>query len=578
MTLGHRLLPFSLLLALLISIAAPAGASNVAVVRAESLDSVSSDLDRISNPEQTGFSLELLPWLQASLGLPDLSWVDRARPLAVALPVQGMALGAKGLVAVFPVTDAGLAMQNLTEAFENAEPDETGVLEIELEGDATLVIRPLDGLLVVGQNRGLVVGFNPQTALEPGDLPPGNLALEIDLEPIAPMVLMGLQAARQTAEQQIATPNETGKAPDPETTKAIAGIGFQLVQDLLRNTSRIQLSIEVGAEHVIAHHRLIPNGGSTLAGLIGAQQGGLPEIAHYIDAAEADMVMAAQVTYTPAFLEAFQGYLGQYVTVMQELGAMAGKAPETEWVGFAMAMASAGLDKWSDCYRGDLAAAVDWDEGGFSMRQVLGTADAEVCRSMFSEITRATSKLPELDGGPMITITEDALQYRGVSAQRQETRVPQPEETDEATREIMSSWFGGDSVLNYLAVTEDVILATAGPDAEQGFKDLVDRLSGESGGGGLTAAAFTPLRTGPGLFLVFDIGAMLGSFSKLPGAGAAGTLPDLSDGAGRFVYGARFESSALSLELAVPLGFLDAIGKAAGKSSENLERAAVSRP
>ena len=88
------------------------------------------------------------------------------------------------------------------------------------------------------------------------------------------------------------------------------------------------------------------------------------------------------------------------------------------------------------CYGGGFAAAFGFrEEGGIDLHQVLDVKDAEKCRALMSELIGKVDEMVEMtDGKPMLTITENALEYAGVQAWRQETYIALPEgpETDAA--------------------------------------------------------------------------------------------------------------------------------------------------
>ena len=91
-TLRHCLV--ATILAMLALGSAHAAEPNIAVLRVESLDAVLADVEKtlaLADVKIGGDMIE--QQIVATLGIGDLSWVDRSRPLSLVYPMKGMMLG-----------------------------------------------------------------------------------------------------------------------------------------------------------------------------------------------------------------------------------------------------------------------------------------------------------------------------------------------------------------------------------------------------------------------------------------------------------------------------------------------------
>ena len=256
---------FAALFLLWFSPTAAAG-QQVAMLRVESLDALGADLERIARLADPEFSREqvLGPAFEA-LGLTDYSWLQRSRPLGLLLPLQGLFLGSSALVGVFPVNDTDAALAALTARFDGVEVGDDGVHSLARESGEPVFVTVHQGHLVVGLNRQIVLGTVPDDVIKVTDLPPGNIVLDVDVQAIAPMAQMSLMAARQLAPQQVQA--ELGDAD----AQSVIDLSFDLLEDLMNNTSRGQLGLEVASEDIITHLRFVPRPGSTLEELTAAR-------------------------------------------------------------------------------------------------------------------------------------------------------------------------------------------------------------------------------------------------------------------------------------------------------------------
>jgi hypothetical protein len=537
-----------------------ASAENIAVLRLESFDAVLADARRVVDAvKDEGSAEELMQPLLKLLQFPGADLLDRSAPLVLVFPMEGIALGEKGLIAVVPLSDPDGAAGKFQETGEGVEPDETGVLYFQ-DGEGTEVAAKIHGrFLVVGQNRDLVGGFDPAVAVVEGDLPPGNIALDINLEPLTPLILMGLESGRQVLQQQMLE-NSTESDMDPEMMNEMLGLYFSFIQDAVNNTSRIQFSLEVNEHHVLMHNRWLPRTGSTLEGLLQAQSGDLPDLARYIKPGTGSGSMAGQFTMTPAFQEAMTGYMEGYVDFIASLLPMLEEQTESEPLAALMAGLAGMMEKWTDCYRGDFAGTFNLGgEDGFQVVQVAGIKDAAVCRTVMDEMTEILAQAGEADEEPFISVDRAALKYKRVLADRHVTRMPFP------------AGAGEDGIVTFYGFSGNHMLSVTGANAETNFKDLVKRVTAKAKKQakmtGLTADMFAPIETGPGFFIMVDMPALFrGILSAFPegdedAAEILSILEQIPDGTGRIVEGIRLDPDAVHLSIATRLDFLKEIGR-----------------
>jgi hypothetical protein len=569
---------------------AHAAEPNIAVLRVESLDAVLADVEKtlaLADVKIGGRMIE--QQLFTMLGIGDLSWVDRSRPMALVYPMQGMMLGEKGILALLPVTDPDAAMASLETQFPSIRTDEQGFREFGEEGGEPSIVVARNGYLIAGKDRNLVAAMDPDFALQVDGLPPGSIALDVHLEPVAPMAQMGLQMGRNALEEEWSKemdPNasEEGSTAgdlDPEQARAFMDIYFTFLQDLLNNASRLQISLEVGSEAFVLHKRVTARPGSTMDGLIRAQKGGLPDAARLIDSGDGFAAAAGQITLTTAFTEAMKTYVDAYVEGMAALEPKGEDAADIAalqaWVPVMTAMG----DSWADCYRGDFAGSMSFGEGGdLRLEQAVGIKDLEACQKIMTSLQSLMGELPDGPGGePVVTMTENALSYGGVQAWRQVTRPDLPVEEGDAGQEWVRSWYGENGMVTYTGLSSDYMFSATGQDAEATFKGLVDRAGGGAGNkpsGGLAAASFEPVAVGPGFFVYLDVARLLEVLPEADDndpeyATVMSLFREIPEGSARIVEGLRFEPDAVRVEIAVPFPLVRAIAVAAAQSEDGEE-------
>jgi hypothetical protein len=441
------------------------------------------------------------------------------------LPQNGVLAATRSWVLAVPVGDRGALSAWIAENHPDAV-EEGAVRRLPAEG-GDVFLRATGDHATFGYTRVFVERFDPAAALAPGDLPPGPIAVEIQLEPLVPLVQVGLAQGRAMLEQGAADAGDDAAANVGPTLDLYIG----LVEDLLRNVSRLQISAAVEGGNFKLVKRLVPRAESTLGGLLAAQRGGLPELARHVDGQGAALVSVGQVEMTPAFRAALADYLKRHGAAMESLTAA---TPGLQgWMGEIAAPTADSID----CYRGDWAQVLRVDSASMRSITVGGVVDAERCRAALAGIAQSIGEFEP-----------EAFVHGGVRASRQDTALPEgllQGEESAAVEQLMAHGAG----TTYTGFLGSLMLSTSGTEAEQGFRALVDRASGKSKGAGLEPALFAPLAPGPGMLARADLGA-LANLTE-----GDETAPPLS---GTVLAGVRLAPEAPTIELLLPLSVLAA--------------------
>src|SRR5437867_2313003 len=107
-----------------------AQATPLVTVRVTSINDALRDIETISASAHGSVKRQqMLAELAEALGVQDLSFLDLTRPAALAIPQEGMMLGANGFVLAIPVRDGATALDVLGKQFA----------ERSLEGDLTVL-------------------------------------------------------------------------------------------------------------------------------------------------------------------------------------------------------------------------------------------------------------------------------------------------------------------------------------------------------------------------------------------------------------------------------------------------------
>ncbi len=590
----------------------PAARSSPIVIRAASLAAVADDVRRVAggavNVEQ------VIGAIFRTLGMPNQTsapWIDASLPLAVVLPP----LDSRGwAVAVLPVRETGAALDSLGQASNTPATLEDGVHEFHLSRGPRLHVRPVDRYLVLGREAGLVRGFDVAAALSGGGLPRGNLTAELRLEDSpgfgrpdreqpeqrerqaqqkvperseqqGPPEQRQPQREQEQPEQQQpererqrqperqeprerpeeqALPGEPA-VPDAAAARTPEALVTDLFEDVASNVSTVQASVELSASHLWLRLRLLPRASTGFSRLLAAQSGGLPDLARFVDPSNATAVQVGKIALTPEILEAGAQFIEKYLAASAAFAPPEDPTatPAAPWPGGLLASMEEAAVRELSCWRGDFAGVKRLDpEGGASSTEIWGVSDGEACRAAdLTALVEMARHLPTSDGRPVLTVTEVALQYRGVTASVVEIRSPQEGMSGAAWK----SWLG-DSIVMYSGLAGDLMLRTKGRDAENAFRTLVDRVSDRTIRGGITAQAVAPLNVGPGFFTSVDIQQATTFLRLAAGAGLQGLLGQFPPG--RVVFGARLESGWLDLEAAVDLAVVDSMRSPAGEAPD----------
>jgi len=525
-------------------LAAPAAAQqNIVTFRVESLDRMLEELQDIG--DDSALSVDRDRFLTGLLvGLPGGDWLDGGRPIVGILPQMGMMAGDKGIVVALPVADLDLLMAALGEKYTAHEID--GEIHSFSDEDGAVVhIWPMGRYVAAGAMKNFVAEFDLSAALDRRDLPLGVVAIEVALEPIAPFLQMYLVQGREAIKQQIEA--EAGDADgDAAGLVGMADLYLDLAADLLNNVSRIQLALSVADDEFLVHKRLVPRSGTTLAEMLLAQQGALPEIARFVDPAEAIWVVAGQVSYTPAFRAAMDGYVGRYGEALAGIGDALDGSAELPGFGSWLTALAGSSTKLMACHRGDVVMVTRISDEGMGGLNVAGIEDVDDCKSAMHEAAGLLAEMPAIPGAEMrVEVDDHAFDHRGVEALALRQTVDMPETEGE-----------GLEMHTYMGIHESLLLSvTGGEDAEQEFRGLVDRVAMHEKGAGVESALFSPVEVGAGFYGRVDVGEFLGSIAELAGSDP-GSDPDGADGAGSgvVVAGATFAKDALTIDIVIPTG------------------------
>lgn len=474
---------------------APAVGQDVVRVHVSSLEGLVADAATATRNFHQPMTLDsVLRPMTRSFGLNGALWLDTTQPLALVMTEQGIRLGPRGLIGVFPVIDSEVALEHIGDGFEE-HSTEDGVHAFSNGDEDLLIVMPSDGYLVLGKSRDLLTGVDLEKALNRGELPPGNIGIEVDLAAVRPMLDSWLKMREATASQQGADLSELEEQE---------GAMKSFLDEAVENISAVQIAFELMPEHAVFHMRLAPVTSSVLDDFIQAQTGGLPDVARLLETPRTGSIMVGQVTLTPAMIEAAEEQLRNFSETLQA-GVDAAESDEarealTPSLEGVRALAGPGIR----CLRGDIVSTGEPSDAGKLSLTVAGIKDPDTCREL---VTHAPGTLAGMQ------------------------------------------------------IVDEYLLLAEGDGAEEAMKRLVDRVETASSSPQADFPDFSPLKVGPGIFLLSrgDVPETLIDTLKV---GAAQYLEGLSEV--RSVYGARFGTDGMMLEAALPLTLFDSMGQIAG--------------
>lgn len=575
---------------LVVGVAAPLPAQELAVLHAQSLGDVFDGIERVSQAVGQPIARQQLMGMASGMfGIDPGEFLDFGRPVAVALPVQGMMLQQNGLVAAVPVSNADAAFAALEKLFDGHTVE--GDLHVFSRADTPMLYLTLsEGYLRVGGSRDLVAGFDP---LAGGD-PKTDLSLEIFLEPVAPMISAGLQGAKEQVklgfENEIADDAAAAgeEVPiDPDAMAPLFDFYFDGVQSLLANASSIRLALDFEEEDVLFHKTLVAKQDSPLARFFAAQKAGVPATAGVADP-HAAFYLAGTMSFEDehrAWLKQFADrYMEVATTIFDSMaaggdgddGAKTGMPDMQLWKDYMNAMAGFS-DRWVDCWRGDMAVSFDLSVGKpFSFVEVFGLNPGAGCRGLLGEMSEQIEDLVEgnpdlaavftVADGPRVGGAASTLLELDMAAMAAASGEPM----DAEAAKVIETLYGEKLVIA-MATLGDNALAVGGADAGDRLRGAVSKLAGPA-----KAPSFAPLKKGPGMSMIINIGRFLdGLASALPEGelDLDGPVGALRGEAGRIPMGLKFGPDSATFELALPMKTIEAI--AAIAEHERAEAAAA---
>jgi hypothetical protein len=468
-----------------------------------------------------------------------------------------------GWVGALPVNDVDAALSAIENELGPPEVED-GLRSHETRTGVRVHLRAARDYLLFGQKPAAVRRAELGRLLDLGDLPPGSVALDVDLVPVTPMIQLGMATARQTVAGNLGLAESD--TADQAAAMSMYDFYVGLANDLLLNVSRIQVSLEVGTSDLTIHEWLLPRSDSTLGEMLRAQKGGFPDLARGLPADSSVAVMAAGIEITDRARTAMRAYVARYNDFMESIGqTMSGD--EAQWFEGFMGPWSKNAVQWADCTRGDTAAVYRFSEArGFSATQVAGLTDGERCGELLEEVGRAMTELPALpDGRVLASVQSEALVHEGVPAMRLEVDMLAGHgEQDPEALEFAERLFGSDGFVYYMGQKGDTLISAAGSGSEQAFRDTVDGLSARRKRGGLSPKHFAPLKPENGIFFAVDVAALMREAARFdPDDADLRELGAMAERAGRWVMGASFASRALRIETNLPhsaIGLLAELG------------------
>jgi hypothetical protein len=393
------------------------------------------------------------------------------------------------------------------------------------------------------------------------------------------MIEMGLQAAkeRMTTELQ-AIPTDEQEVPyDPEAVGSILDLYLEGVQSMLANTSSIRIALDVEDGFVRFTKFLIPKQGSSLAGFVAAQKGGLPEIARFADP-EAAMYMAGNLVLTDETRQLTKVFVESYVNVIGALfgaqsedptaeqaqagGDEEGTAISTFWDEYMEVMEQF-TDRWVDCMRGDVVGSFDLAEGHpVSFMEVVGINAGQECETLLTEVSEQLGKAIEesdelsavytMSEGPQLGDSQSML----MTIDMMKMLELMNQSNDPQAEAVMKGIYG-EKLTIAMSTVGGNIFVTGGDDAVDRLREFVTEIDPPA-----NAPSFAPLSDGPGFSMVVNLGRILTGIIGVVPEGEIdldGPADALNGEAGRIPMGIRFDSESASFELAVSLKTIETI-------------------
>jgi len=575
-----------------------AAAQNVALLRIESFDAASADMKTLAEAGgETVNPDSLLGMGLGSFGIGDLSIIDRSRPATAALPFEGMMLPQSALVFALPIKNETSAVESLKAAYAGYQ-FEGGIHTFSNENGPVLYARTLEGYLVFGATLTFVNQFDLDLALVQKAPVPGNISIDVYMEPMVPLINMGLMTAQQEMaakmqQMQQQQQQQTGNGPgavDAKSMQAATEAYISAVRQIVSDISRIQASVEAVGGHAALHFRFEGKTGGTLSELASAQKGGLPEISRLVDE-NAAMVIAGNAVFTPAAKTFMKDLISKYLTaiktIMNQAAASQGNdqqaAAISEYFDFFLGEPDGLLSRELDCSRGDMAASIDFDgENGVSFLEAFGLSKEQGCGSYLGDIVDKFKNMqaqnqnqvkfltyeagPKIDGFSTYSMLIDPSFFDGEAMQQ-----------NKEAKEAMEKVWGDKGIEAKIASSDDLMLYVGGKEPEKRLKTLIAAANKKSGRP-LDASYFHPLKAGPGFFMKFNIARMVEKFQTMLGEDAKGEKVSPNDVPSSMVMSVLYDDAGgVTFSMATPLDSIKKIASQQAKKKEALQGPALKR-
>jgi len=575
-----------LVVAILVTVvpATSISAQDLAILRAESLNEVISGFEEISRATGQEISREMVLGMAAGFtGKDPAEYLDLDRPIAIAMPVQGMMLQENGVVAAVPVTDAAAAIEVLANQFPNHTVD--GELHsFTNESGPSLYLIATNDYVRVGGDADLVVSTDPLAAEATG----ADLSLEIFLEPVAPMIEANLDSAKGMLESAVSMQEDVSY--DPETMGTMFDFYLDGIRYILANTSRLRITLDVDDGFVQFTKALVPIPDSSLAAFIAAQKGGLPKIAKLANSDSA-WYMAGRVTFGDEHKQGVKALVDVYMDLMAsvlestgvaDFDASAGEEtqPQTSafWADY-MSVMEQFSDRWVDCLRGDMVASIDLpEEGSFQFTEAFGINGGDACKQLVPEMgeefaravaeSETLSEVYTVEEGPRIGDSKSVVMTFDMMKMVEEMGTS----VDQQGKKMMEAFYG-ETMTGAISTVGDIVIAAGGENATDLLRGLVVASKGPG-----KAPSFAPLETGPGLMMGINLGEILTWAKRAVPEDAEAierAAAALSGDAGRIPMAIKFDNQIASFEMAVSLKTIETINTAI---EEEKAKAAAEEP
>ncbi len=566
-------------LVVLVTLCSTAGtlAAPFVVVEIRDLDRVQSALDTLEGfaGEMPGNDLPLLT--RICLGIDDLSWIARGRSVQLIQPgPEPAADWQKQWLLVAPVKDPEEALEALSANFKSTRQDDDGIHLLTLEDDSVRYLKVDDETFVAGGNRESIVAFDYRELASMAELPDGGIAIDLDLEILAPVISKFLSGQKQS-------PLVTD--PSGNTEPTARAIAFAAVNDhyvdttakLAAETSRVQFAFDLSAGFLKFRTRLLPRPGSTFGDLIQRQPSDFPELARVIDNNDSLIRLVGNTNLTEDFVGAVVDFYEKHYATKKQMMVSSGSSIAANAFG-ASEVAVDTNRRRMECADGEMAMAFSIGPMGFDLVQVTQLRKSRSCADLLGETQAMMTTIRGHEDRPLFDLNESAMVHRGVTALH---FAVSPEalidESDPELRAKMVKSLASTQPDNYMGRLENTLIATSGPNGEGRFKTAIDRYLDPMAKDGVDAGSFAPLVPAGGVYAALDSNRTV---DFLIGPAGNPNLPERvaelrKQELGNVVAGLRADHRWLTLDVAVPLEIYELVALAYLGGQEDGPRAGL---